>query len=163
MQVTQHPLVVISHLHMAIVMLQLHTIMPFMVQHTLHIPPAIIAQRFCIIVHAAGSSHSQVIFIPPAHFSTFIMHRGTMTMFGAVGIAVAAAAILPIPVIAERSIIIAVVMIQLALWDTIRSCSGIPKSSKCRVGLMLRLRSCKTANTQLLSSNSRLQFEQIDH
>lgn len=82
-QVTQHPLAVISHLHIAIVMLQQHTVMPFIVQHTEHMPPAIIAHRFCIMVHDAGSSHSHVIFIPPAHFSTFIMHRGTITMLGA--------------------------------------------------------------------------------
>lgn len=113
MQVTQHPFAVISHLHMAIVMLQLHTIMPFMVQHSEHMPPAIIAHKFCIIVHAAGSSHSHVTFIPPAHFSTFIMHRGTITMLGAAGIGIELA---PIPVIVERSIIIAVVMILLRFW-----------------------------------------------
>ncbi len=111
-QVTQHPLAVISHLHIAIVMLQQHTVMPFIVQHSEHMPPAIIAHRFCIIVHAAGSSHSHVIFIPPAHFSTFIMHRGTITMFAVVGIAFVPIGIAaePIPVIAARSIIIAVVM-----------------------------------------------------
>jgi hypothetical protein len=84
-QVRQHPSAVISHLHIAIVRLQQQTVMPFIVQQTLHIPPAIIAQRFCIIVQAAGSSHLQVTFIPPAHFSTFIAHRGTITMFGAIG------------------------------------------------------------------------------
>jgi hypothetical protein len=114
-QVRQHPLAVISHLHMPIVMLQQHTIMPFIVQHTLHIPPAIMVHRFCIIVHAAGSSHEQVIFIPPGHFSTFIVQRGTITMFGAIGAAVEPIGMFPIPVIIERSIIIAVVMIQLLL------------------------------------------------
>jgi hypothetical protein len=109
-QVTQHPLAVISTLHDAIVMLQQHTIMPFIVQHMLHIPPAIMAHRFCIMVQAAGSSHAHVIFIPPVHFSIFIMQRGTITMFGAIGAADAPAGMFPIPVIAERSIIIAVVM-----------------------------------------------------
>jgi len=110
-QVTQHPLAVISHLHIAIVRLQQHTTMPFIVQHTLHMPPAIIAHRFCIIAHAAGSSQVQVIFIPPAHFSTFIVQRGTITMFDAVGtVGVVVGIPIPIPVIAVRSIIIALVM-----------------------------------------------------
>lgn len=109
-QVRQQPLAVISHLHMPIVRLQQLTIMPFIVQHMLHIPPAIIVQRFCIMVQAAGSSQEQVIFIPPAHFSTFIAQRGTITMFGG---AAGVGAMFPVPVIIERSIIIAVVMIQL--------------------------------------------------
>ncbi|QJX00750.1 hypothetical protein FTUN_8382 [Frigoriglobus tundricola] len=112
-QVTQHPVAVISHLHMPIVMLQQHTIMPFIVQHMLHIPPAIMPHRFCIMVHAAGSSHEHVIFIPPAHFSTFIVQRGTITMFGAIGMAGVLIGMFPIPDIAARSIIIAEVMIRL--------------------------------------------------
>ena len=115
-QVIMHALAVISHLHIAIVMLQQHTVMPFMVQHTLHMPPAIIAHRFCIIVQAAGSSHSQVIFIPPAHFSTFMVQRGTIIMFGAIGIIDAPPGIVPVPMpipfIIARSIIIALVMIH---------------------------------------------------
>jgi hypothetical protein len=110
-QVRQQPSAVISHLHIAIAMLQQQTVIPFIVQHTLHIPPAIMAQRFCIIVQAAGSSQAQVIFIPPAHFSTFIAHRGTITMFGPIGAAVEPIDMFPIPVIIERSIIIALVMI----------------------------------------------------
>jgi hypothetical protein len=82
-QVMVHPLAVISHLHMPIVMLQQHTIMPFIVQHMQHMPPAIIVQRFCIMVQAAGSSQVQVTFIPPGHFSTFIAQRGIIIMFGA--------------------------------------------------------------------------------
>lgn len=113
-QVMQHPSAVISHLHIAIIMLQLHTAMPFIVQHTLHIPPAIIAHRFCIIVQAAGSSHTHVIFIPPAHFSTFIAQRGTITMFGAIlaGIGMPMPIpMLPVPVVAAIGFIIAVTMI----------------------------------------------------
>jgi hypothetical protein len=110
--IMQHPLAVISHLHMPIVMLQQHTIMPFIVQHMLHIPPAIMAHRFCIIAHAAGSSHEQVIFMPPGHFSTFIVHRGTITMFGAIDPVAEPIGMFPIPAIVERSIIIEVVMIR---------------------------------------------------
>ena len=113
-QVMQQPSLVISHLHMPIVMLQQHTIMPFIMQQQLTIPPAIIAQRFCIIAHAAGSGQVQVIFIPPAHFSTFIVQRGTITMFGAIVPAGADIPEPPIPMpgipVVGRSIIIVPVM-----------------------------------------------------
>ncbi len=46
------------------------------------------------MVHAAGSSHEQVIFIPPGHFSTFIAHRGTITMFGAMPVGIG----MPMPI-----------------------------------------------------------------
>ncbi len=103
-QVTQHPFAVISTLHAPIVMLQQHTVMPFMVQHMLHIPPAIMVHRFCIMTHAAGSSHMHVIFIPPAHFSIFIVQRGTITMFGAM-----TGMPMPIPVAGDEDGIAAVI------------------------------------------------------
>jgi hypothetical protein len=77
-QVTQTPLSVISHLHIPMVRLQQQTIMPFMVMQQLHMPPCSIVQRFCIMLHAIWSSHEQVIFIPPWHFSNFIVQRGTI-------------------------------------------------------------------------------------
>lgn len=114
-QVTVQPSFVISHLHAPIVMLQQQTIMPFIMQQQLTIPPAIIWQRFCIIMHAVGSVQTQVIFIPPAHFSTFMVQRGTITMFGAAvpaGIAIPAPMpAVPIPPIVGRSIIIVPVML----------------------------------------------------
>ena len=113
-QVTQQPSLVISHLQAPIVRLQQQTIIPFIMQQTEHIPPAIMVQRFCIMVQAVGSSHEQVIFIPPVHFSTFMVQRGTITMLGMVGVVGVPIGIpVPIPVIpiAARSIIIAVVMI----------------------------------------------------
>jgi hypothetical protein len=113
-QVTMQPSLVISHLHMPIVMLQQQTIMPFIMQQQLTIPPAIMAQRFCIIAHAAGSVQTQLIFIPSFNFSTFMVQRGTITMFGAMGAAVTGIPpFIPIPGIpvAGRSIIIVPVMI----------------------------------------------------
>jgi hypothetical protein len=111
-QVTQQPSLVISTLQAPIVRLQQHTILPFIMQLTLHSPPAIMVQRFCIMVQAATSSHMQVIFMPPAHFSTFMVQRGTITMFGVVaGMLVPIGIVAPMPVIALRSIIIVVVMI----------------------------------------------------
>ena len=77
-QVMQTPSLVISHLHMPIIMLQQQTIMPFIIMQQLHIPPAIIVQRFCIIVADILSSHVHVIFIPPLHFSIFMVQRGTI-------------------------------------------------------------------------------------
>jgi hypothetical protein len=112
-QVTQQPSLVISTLQAPIVRLQQQTVIPFIMQHRLHIPPAIMVQRFCIMAQAVGSSQVQVSFIPPAHFSTFIVQRGTITMFGAGVVGVPIGIPVPIPAIAARSIIIAVAMVAL--------------------------------------------------
>ena len=77
-QVMEQPSLVISHLHMPMVRLQQCTIMPLSMQQQEHMPPCIIVQRFCIMVQAVGSSKEQVIFIPPVHFSNFMVHRGTI-------------------------------------------------------------------------------------
>jgi hypothetical protein len=77
-QVIQTPLGVISHLHIPMVRLQQQTIIPFMRQQTLHMPPAIMLQRFCTMLQAVGSSHVQVIFMPLVHFSNFMVQRGTI-------------------------------------------------------------------------------------
>jgi hypothetical protein len=77
-QVTQQPSLVISQRHMPIVKLQVQTTMPFHMQQHEHIPPCNIMQRFCIMLQAIGSSQEQVIFIPPVHFSIFIVQRGTI-------------------------------------------------------------------------------------
>jgi hypothetical protein len=65
MQEMQTPSLVMSHLHMPIVRLQQHTIMPLAMQQTLHMPPTSMEQRFCIILHASLSSQEQVMRIPP--------------------------------------------------------------------------------------------------
>jgi hypothetical protein len=115
-QVMQTPSVVGSHLHIAMAMLQQHIIMPFMIMQQLHMPPAIIEQRFWSIVADMASSHLHVIFMPPVHFSIVILHRGTIIHCGAGGIPAAVpigpAPAVPIPgiPIPARSIIIAVVI-----------------------------------------------------
>jgi hypothetical protein len=99
-QVITHPSLVISTLHIPIVRLQQHTIIPFIMQHMPHIPPAIIVQRFCIMARAAGSVHTHVTFIPSLHFSILNVQRGTMTMFGAIGPVIIpgiVAVVMPIP------------------------------------------------------------------
>jgi hypothetical protein len=68
------------------VRLQQQTTMPFIMQQTLHIPPASIAHRFCTMLQESLSSHEQVIFMPPVHFSTLNVHRGTITILATAGI-----------------------------------------------------------------------------
>jgi hypothetical protein len=97
-QVMLTPSLVMSHLHMPIVMLQVQTIMPFIITQQLHMPPASILHRFCTMPQAILSSQEQVIFIPPLHFSILSVQRGTMSQFMTPGIAVVAPAMgAPIP------------------------------------------------------------------
>jgi hypothetical protein len=58
-----------------------NTVVPFQVQQQLQAPPASILQRFCNAPQATSSSHEQVSFMPPAHFSNFAVHRGKMQTF----------------------------------------------------------------------------------
>ena len=112
--VMMQPSLVISHLQVPIIRLQVQQTMPFIMQLHEHMLPASMVHRFCIIAQATGSSHLQVIFMPPWHFSTIILQRGTIIMLGAMGEA-------PIPGIADepmlgmpipvRSIIIVLVII----------------------------------------------------
>jgi hypothetical protein len=119
-QVTQTPMSVASHLHMPIVKLQQQTIIPFIIMQQLHIPPAIIVQRFCSIPAEALSSQTQVIFIPPLHFSNVILHRGTIVMFVAEGV-VAAGPVIPMPgiPITGRSVIMALIIVHPFLGATL--------------------------------------------
>jgi hypothetical protein len=55
--------------------------MPFIMQQQLHMPPWSIVHRFCTMLQAILSSHEQVIFMPPLHFSTFMVQRGTVIQF----------------------------------------------------------------------------------
>jgi hypothetical protein len=97
-QVTQQPSLVISTLHMPIVRLQQQTVIPFIIMQQLTIPPAIMLQRFCIMLQAVGSSHRQVIFMPPAHFSNFMVQRGTIIQFAFAGIPVGVPTGIPVPI-----------------------------------------------------------------
>jgi hypothetical protein len=80
-QVRHTPLVVISQEHMPMVRLQQQTIMPFIIMQQVHMPPARAEHRFCTMVQAMGSSHTQVIFMPPLHFSILKVQRGTIIQF----------------------------------------------------------------------------------
>ena len=84
--------------------------MSFIIRQQLQ-PEAIIVQRFCIMEQATGSSQVMVIFIPPVHFSIFMVQRGTIIMFGiADGADGAVIAGVPGIVIAVRSIIMVLVI-----------------------------------------------------
>ena len=86
-QVIETPLSVISHLHMPMVRLQVQTHMPFIIMQQLHMPPAIMVQRFCIMLQAILSSQEHVIFMPPWHFSILNVQRGTMSQLVPLGMA----------------------------------------------------------------------------
>jgi hypothetical protein len=121
--VMQTPMSVGSHLHMHMVMLQQQAVMPFIIMQQLTMPPAIIEQRFWSIPAVTLSSQTQLIFIPPVHFSKVILHRGTIIMLEPVG-AVPVAPIVPeVPVIPmpARSIIIVVMFACLSLWRILTS------------------------------------------
>ena len=110
--VMQTPISVISQVHLAIIMLQQQAIMPFIIMQQEHIPPAFIVQRFWSMPADTLSSQTQVIFMPPVHFSNFMVQRGIIIMFMPVGIVpgvpiIPAGPVMPIPI---RSIIIAVVI-----------------------------------------------------
>ncbi len=87
-QVKHTPSLVLVHSHLHMHMLHWHITMPFIMQQQLHMPPAIILHRLCSMAQDISSSHLQVIFMPPAHFSIFMVQRGTMAMpAGAPGMA----------------------------------------------------------------------------
>jgi hypothetical protein len=111
-QVIVQPSLVMSHLHMPIVRLQQHTMTPFIMQQTEHMPPCSVMHRFCIMLLAVASSQTQVIFMPPCTFSNLKVQRGTIiqddgiVMGPVIPAGVIPCAGMPIPV---RSIIIPVI------------------------------------------------------
>lgn len=79
-QVIMQPSAVISHLQVPIIMLQDIMVMPFIIMQQFIMPPAIIFIMFCIMERCIMSSQTQVIFMPPSHFSIFMVHRGIIIM-----------------------------------------------------------------------------------
>jgi hypothetical protein len=114
--VTRQPLSVISQVHMPMVMLQQQTIMPFIMQQQLHMPPCSIWHRFWTMLTAMGSSQEQVIFIPPCTFSILNVQRGTIIMPGIICPAMPPMVPVPMPMpiagipMPMRSIIIVLAM-----------------------------------------------------
>jgi len=107
--------------------LQQQTVMPFIVQTQLHMPPWSIVQRFCTMLQAILSSHEQVILNPPVHFSTLKVQRGTISQFVPVGMPVGEPMPVPIPgtlmpgmPIPVRSVIIVLIILRTPFCDWLR-------------------------------------------
>ena len=81
----QTPSLVYSQVHMPQARLHWQTQMPFIVQQQLHMPSASILHKFCKVAHDMSSSHTHFSFIPPGHFSIFIVQRGTTQKLPAPG------------------------------------------------------------------------------
>jgi hypothetical protein len=77
-QVMQTPIFVSVHSHLHMARLHWHMVMPFIMHEQLHMLPAIILHMFCSVAAESSSSQVHVIFMPPLHFSIFIVQRGTM-------------------------------------------------------------------------------------
>jgi hypothetical protein len=129
-QVMHTPSLVMSHLHMPMVRLQQEHIMPFIIMQQLHMPPASMVHRFWTMLQAILSSHEQVIFMPPWHFSTLNVQRGTISQFGTIGMPAPGAIPgmlmpgIPIPV---RSIIIALVISVSSFMRLTSTDSRVPR------------------------------------
>jgi hypothetical protein len=98
--------------------------MPFIMQVQLHMPPAIILHKFCSVAPLISSSQVQVSFMPPAHFSNFIVQRGTIIIDGVAGAMVGMLPcgiepMLPIDPIIERSniIVLDITDFSLNIWS----------------------------------------------
>ena len=83
-QVMTQPMSVISQAHMHMVMLHIQTIWPFIIMQQPIMPPAFIIIICCSIMAAVLSSQTQVIFMPPGHFSMVMVQRGII-MPGIIG------------------------------------------------------------------------------
>jgi hypothetical protein len=70
------PMSIISKVQAPMVILQQHIIMPLHMQHMEHMPPAIMLQRFCIIMALVLSSQTHMHIMPSAVFCIFMVQRG---------------------------------------------------------------------------------------
>jgi len=78
--------------------LQQQTAMPFIITQQLHMPPASMLHKFCTMLQAILSSHTQLTFTPPWHFSNLSVQRGTINQLPLVGVPVGAPKVgVPIP------------------------------------------------------------------
>jgi hypothetical protein len=126
--VTHTPSLVYSHLQMAIAILHWHRHIPFIMQQQLHIPSESILQRFCNVAQATSSSQMHLIFMPPVHFSIFIVQRGRIIdpAIDGIGPGIGAAGISAIPgwPIIPRFIIITLAMFRL-LFEQVRGAARL--------------------------------------
>lgn len=87
----QTPSGVHSHVQWHIAKLHWQTQIPFIRQFTEQSPSQSDLQRFCNVAQASSSSQTQCSFAPPAHFSTRIVQRGTISVLPVVAAGLAAA------------------------------------------------------------------------
>jgi hypothetical protein len=59
--------------------LQEQTMMPLSMRQQLHMPPMSAEHMCCTMLQATASPQEQVIFMPPLHFSIFMVQRGTIS------------------------------------------------------------------------------------
>ncbi len=76
-QVTEQPSLVYSHLHGPQQRLNWQQVMPPQVQVSEHIWSQRALHRFCKVPQAISSSQEQISFMPPLHFSAFMVQRGS--------------------------------------------------------------------------------------
>lgn len=108
--VTVQPLAVISHLQLAIAIVQFIMGMPFIIMQQEIIAPCIMVIMFCIIEHCILSSQLQVMVMPPSHLAMAIVHRGIIIMLE--GIHIAGIGMPPIePIISLIRFVIIVLMV----------------------------------------------------
>lgn len=137
-QVIMTPMSIISTLQVQHDRLQQQVIIPFIVMQHEHIPPAVMLQRFCIIMAAVLSWAVQVIRIPPSIFSILTVQRGIiipgipamppiwgimpegmfiipmfMPMPGIIPMP-----IMPMPPVMPRSVVVVPVIGNLLIWRT---------------------------------------------
>lgn len=106
-QEIMQPSGVISHLQVPMVMEQDIMVMPFIIMQQAIMPPAIIFIIFCIMERCIASSQMHVIFMPPSHFSIFMVHRGIIIMLPMEGIIMGI-----MPVIAGISMVVDLVIVR---------------------------------------------------
>mgnify|MGYP000586643813 CR=1 FL=1 len=120
MQVKQTPILVSVHSHLHIDMQRWHIVMPFIMHEQLHIQPANILHMFCKVAAAISSSQVQVIFMPPLHFSIFMVQRGTMHICMAPGAAIGMPALGIEPLIGDAApIILLSIIIMLVISNSL--------------------------------------------
>jgi hypothetical protein len=123
-QVIIIPSLVISNLHMPIVMLQFIIIIPFIIMQQLTMLPLSIVHRFCSMLADIVSSQMHIIFMPPSHFSIFMMQRGMTIMFMPVVPVMGGFMVMPGIIICRSIVIIVGVFLKLKLVDWLKTYNG---------------------------------------
>lgn len=101
---------------MPIVMLQFIIIIPFIIMQQLTMLPLSIVHRFCSMLADIASSQMHIIFMPPSHFSIFMVQRGMTIMFMPVVPVMGGFMVMPGIIICRSIVIIVGVFLKLVDW-----------------------------------------------